>query len=133
VIIRFVAATMLAAEIVIHADLAPDHLREIPYIGAGFVIACVLLTLALIGVLADRKAGWLLGALVCVGMGALFVLSRTTGLPGFHEGWSSDGGLGLAALPPEAVFIACAIAVIRTRQAQATTPTRAPAMPGMRT
>lgn len=62
-IIRLVAATMLAAEIVIHADLAPDHLREIPYIGVGFVLACVLLTLAVLGVLADRAAGWLLGAI----------------------------------------------------------------------
>jgi hypothetical protein len=121
VIIRLVAATMLAAEIVIHADLAPDHLREIPYIGVGFVLACVLLMLAVVGVLADRAAGWLLGALVCAGMATLFVLSRTTGLPGFHEAWSSDGGLGLAALPLEAVFIACAITATHTRPTLATT------------
>jgi hypothetical protein len=120
VIIRFVAATMLAIEVAIHAALAPDHLREIPYIGAGFVLASVLLALALLGVLADRRVGWLLGAALCVGMATLFVLSRTTGLPGFQEHWSSDGGLGLASLPPESVFLACALSVSRVRPTPAT-------------
>jgi hypothetical protein len=124
---------MLAVEIAIHADLAPDHLREIPYIGVGFVLASLLLTLALLGVLADRRVGWLLGAALCAGMAALFVLSRTTGLPGFHEDWSSDGGLGLAALPPEVVFLACAITVTRARAtAPVDTPAAAPALPGAR-
>ena len=121
-IIRFVAATMLAAEIAIHVDLAPDHLHEIPYIGAGFILASVLLTLALLGVLADRRAGWLLGAATCVGMATLFMLSRTTGLPGFHEQWTSDGGLGLASLPPETLFLACAITVTRGHPTPATAP-----------
>jgi len=115
-IIRLVAASALAMEIAIHADLAPDHLREVPYVGVGFVLAAVLLSLALFGVLADRPRGWLLGVALCVGMGVLFVASRTIGLPGFREAWSSDGGLGLAALPAEAVFIGCAI--IASRQAQ---------------
>lgn len=104
---------MLAAEIAIHVKLAPDHLREIPYIGAGFVLASVLLAVAVVGVLLDRRAGWLLGSALCVGMALLFVASRTVGLPGFHEAWSSDGGLGLVALLPEAFFVGCAAIRIR--------------------
>jgi hypothetical protein len=41
-------------------------------------------------------------------MAIAFLASRTVGLPGFHEAWTSDGGLGLLALPPEAVFVAIA-------------------------
>jgi len=122
---------MLAGEIVIHAALAPDHLSEIPYIGAGFVLASVLLGLALLGVVAGRRAGWLLGAAVCVGTATLFVLSRTTGLPGFHEEWSSDGGLGVASLPLETVFLACAITVTRRQRAMVTTPAGALASAGV--
>jgi hypothetical protein len=108
VMIRFAAASALAVEIAIHVDLAPDHLHEIPYVGAGFVLASALLVLALVGVLRDARVGWLLGAGVCAGMAGLFVLSRTTGLPGLHEEWTSDHGLGLYALAGEAVFLLCA-------------------------
>ena len=104
--IRFVAATMLAIEIAIHVDLAPDHLHEIPYIGAGFVLSSVLLAIALVGVVMDAPAGWLLGGATCVGMAGLFILSRTTGLPGFHEAWTSDNNLGIYALAFEAGYLA---------------------------
>src|SRR5262249_39889738 len=56
-IIRLVAASALAMEIAIHADLAPDRLREVPYAGVGFVLAAVLLSLALVGVLGHRRRG----------------------------------------------------------------------------
>ena len=105
--IRYLAAAMLAIEIAIHLTLAPDHLREVPYIGVGFLLSSVLLAVALLGVLAERRAGWLLGAALCLGMAGLFALSRLTGLPGYHEAWTSDGGLGLYALAPEAVYLAC--------------------------
>jgi hypothetical protein len=42
-------------------------------------------------------------------MAVLFVISRTLGLPGYREAWTSDGGLGLVCLVPEALFVACAI------------------------
>ena len=41
---------------------------------------------------ADDVPSWILGALTMLGMGAGFVLSRTTGLPGFHESeWELSG------------------------------------------
>ena len=114
--IRSMAAVMLAVEIAVHAKLAPDHLREIPYIGAGFVIAAVLLTGVLVAIVVrpDQQLPWLIGALLCVGMAGLFVVSRVTGLPGFHESWTSDSGLGLVALPPELIFVLCAWAALAT-------------------
>lgn len=112
--IRSVAAVMVAVEIAVHAALAPDHLREIPYIGAGFVIAALLLTGVLAGIVAwpDHPLPWLIGALLCAGMAGLFLVSRVTGLPGYHEGWTSDAGLGLASLPPELIFAVCAWAAL---------------------
>jgi hypothetical protein len=108
---RHLAAAMLLAEIVIHVYLAPDHLHEVPYIGVSFVLASVLLTVALVAILVAprRPSGWLLGAALCVGMAGAFVISRVTGLPDYHEAWTSDHALGLISLPPEAVFVLCAL------------------------
>ena len=124
VIARYVAALTLAAEIAIHVLLAPDHLEEMPYIGVSFVIASVLCLAALIAVLAapTDARGWLFGAALCVGMGVVFVISRTWGLPGYHEEWTSDSSLGLWSLLPEATFVACAAVAHRGRPAR---PSRA--------
>jgi hypothetical protein len=108
--VRVTGAAMLDLEIAIHVALAPDHLHEIPYIGAGFVLASVLLTAALVAIVVapDRALGWQAGAALCIGMAVLFVASRTVGLPAYDEAWTSDAGLGLWALAPEAVFVWCA-------------------------
>src|SRR5213083_2258522 len=89
---RWAAITMAAVEIGIHAYLAPSHLEEKAYVGVLFVLADVLLAGVLVSLLTGlaRPVGWLLGAAVCAGMFVGFVLSRTTGLPGYHETWSSD-------------------------------------------
>jgi hypothetical protein len=112
--LRIVAVAALVAEIVIHAYLAPDHLAEMPYIGVSFVGASVALTGVLVWMLArplDPRP-WLAGALLCVGMAALFVVSRTVGLPNYHEAWTSDSALGLWCLPPEVAFVACALRAV---------------------
>lgn len=112
--VRLLAAAALVAEIVIHAYLAPAHLAEIPYIGASFVLAAVAST-GVLGWLLVRPRDprpWLAGALLCVGMGVLFVVSRTVGLPDYHEAWTSDSALGLWCLPPELLFVACALRAV---------------------
>lgn len=108
--VRGVAATILIVEITIHLYLAPGHLHDVPYIGVLFVGGAVLLALSLPGVLlgAGRNAAWLLGAAVCAGMAVAFVVSRLWGLPGYHEAWLSDDGLGVLSLPPEFGFLLCA-------------------------
>jgi hypothetical protein len=130
-IISVIAIAMLAAEIVIHAVLAPDHLEEVPYIGVGFVVSSVLLTgVALVLVVsAGNRWAWLAGAALCGGMGVLFAISRLVGLPEYHEGWSSDAGLGLWSLPPELIFLVCAAAARTSvgRHASSRGPMGAPA------
>jgi hypothetical protein len=109
--VRALAAAALVVEIVIHVKLAPEHLDEIRYIGVSFVVASIAMTVALAGLAVRPREplSWLAGVLLCVGMCGLFVISRTVGLPDYHEGWTSDGGVGLACLPPEVVFVACAV------------------------
>jgi hypothetical protein len=120
------AVFMAALELYIHTVLAPSHLAEQLYIGIGFVIADVLLAMVIIGLLLRRVRllAWRLGAAVCAGLFAAFLLSRTTGLPGYHEAWTSNGGLGLISLAVEFVFIGCAIASVRLRRTRAGIPRR---------
>ncbi len=110
---------MIGIELVIHVALAPAHLEEIPYIGALFLLASLLLAAVLAMLLLPHsRAPWLLGAAICAGMLIAFLISRTLGLPGYHEAWFSDDALGLASIPPEVVFIACAWRVLRDQLAQ---------------
>ncbi len=58
------------------------------------------------------------GSAVCAVEFILFVLSRTSGLPGNdHETWaaSTEDLLGLASLLVEIVFLGCALASLRAR------------------
>ena len=112
--VRVLAAAALAANIAIHVYLAPDHLKEMPYIGVSFVIAAILLTGVLIGLVFQPRESWpwLTGAALSLGMAVLFVVSRTFGLPDYHEAWTSDSALGLWCLVPEAIFLACAATVL---------------------
>jgi Na+/proline symporter len=80
-------AALAAAVALIHVVEAPEYLEEKAYIGVGFVVGA--LALAAAAVLLWRRhrsgTGWLLAVLVSAGMFVGGVLSRTTGLPGFHE------------------------------------------------
>lgn len=97
-------AAALAVVGVIHLVLAPEYLSEQPYLGVLFVaggIACAIFAAGLWR--GGDAASWTLGALTMAGMGIGFVLSRTTGLPGFHETeWEPSG---LVCLVLEAGFL----------------------------
>jgi hypothetical protein len=121
VAVRVLAGLALIANIAIHLYLAPDHIEEIPYIGAAFVASAMLLTGVLVGLIvwpADRSL-WLAGSVLSVGMAALFVISRTLGLPDYHEAWTSDDALGLWCLLPEALFVACAASALPAARGRA--------------
>lgn len=105
--VRQTAAVALAAIGGIHLLLAPEYLGEQAYIGALFAAGGLA---AVIGAIAlwrsDHAASWGIGALIAAGMGVGFVLSRTVGLPGFHESeWELSG---LISLVLEAGFLAAA-------------------------
>ena len=122
--VRGVAIAMIVVEVVIHADLTPIALRAVPYVGVLFIVAIVLLSGAAVSLLwrRSRVIGWSLGAAVCAGMLLAFILSRTVGLPGYHETWTSDSGLGIVSLPPELIVIAAAMTAVRLRRGVAASP-----------
>lgn len=95
--LRRLAAALLAATGALHLALAPEYWGEQHYVGALFV-AGGLVSAAIAARLwraADPRA-WALGALTAAGMAVGFVLSRTVGLPGFHEAdWEASGLLSL--------------------------------------
>ena len=102
--IRRLAAALLAATGALHLILAPEYLQEKTYIGALFILGG-LASLAVAARLWTRndRFAWALGALTAAGMAAGFILSRSIGLPGFHE---SDWELsGLFSVLLEAGFI----------------------------
>ncbi len=92
-----IVASALAATGILHLILAPEYLEEQTYIGVLFIVGG--LTAIVLAYLAWTRADTsavALGAAIALGMGVGFVLSRTTGLPGFHEGeWEFSGVLSL--------------------------------------
>ena len=95
--LRRAVAGALGATGALHLALAPEYLSEQAYIGVLF-IAGGLTAIGLAVVLWTRSdaRALALGAAIAVGMAAGFVLSRTTGLPGFHEAeWEASGLLSL--------------------------------------
>lgn len=102
-----IAAALVSAAV--HAQLVPEHLEEMPYIGVLFLIGTALLVLAVVALLLPRwrRAGWWLGSIVCAGMIVAYVLSRTVGLPdGYAEEWGDAAGT--VSLLVQAVFLAAA-------------------------
>jgi hypothetical protein len=120
-ITRKLAAAALAVVGIIHLVLSPEYLSEQTYIGVLFIAGGLFLcALAIALWRADNVPSWLLGALTMAGMGIAFVLSRTTGLPGFKESeWELSG---IVALVLEAAFVAVAIPALAPRRATAVTP-----------
>ncbi|UUY05764.1 hypothetical protein LRS13_09660 [Svornostia abyssi] len=109
---RRTAAAMAALTGLIHLILVPEYLEEKTYIGLLFLGAAVVC-----GAVAatlwrrDEPLAWGVGALTCAGMFVGFVLSRTVGLPGFHEAeWELSGVITLVA---DAAFIGLAATGLR--------------------
>jgi hypothetical protein len=91
------AAGLLAATGALHLALAPEYLEEKTYVGALFIVGGLVAIATAIRLWAKGdRLSWALGALTAAGMAAGFVLSRTIGLPGFHESeWELSGLLSL--------------------------------------
>jgi hypothetical protein len=118
---RKISAVALAAVGVLHLLLSPEYLSAETYVGVLFIAGgAVLCALAVALWRTDNVPSWLLGALTMAGMGIGFVLSRTTGLPGFHESeWELSG---IVALLLEAGFCLAAVAALRPGRPAAAAP-----------
>jgi hypothetical protein len=105
---RRAAAALIAVVGLIHLYLAPEYLSEHLYIGCLFVatgVACAFVAPRLW--FRGGQAAWLLGAAVAASTLAGFLLSRTVGLPGFHEAeWEL---LGIVSIVVEALFLVLAV------------------------
>jgi len=104
---RRTAAALLGGTGLLHLALAPEYLGEQAYVGVLFILGGLTAgALALRLWAREDVRAWTLGALIAAGMAVGFVLSRTVGLPGFHEAeWE---GSGLLSLLLEAGFVALA-------------------------
>jgi hypothetical protein len=94
---RHAVAAALAATGALHLILAPEYLSEQAYIGVLFVLGGITsIGLATAVWLREDARAIAAGAAVAAGMAVSFVLSRTTGLPGFHESeWEASGLLSV--------------------------------------
>jgi hypothetical protein len=108
------AAAAIGATGLIHLVLAPEYFGEQAYIGVLFLGGAAVCGYVAAKVWTGRAIAldWTLGALTAAGMFAGFILSRTVGLPGFHESeWELSGVISLLL---EAGFIGAAVAVLRS-------------------
>jgi hypothetical protein len=130
--LRRVAAAAIAVVGVIHLVLAHEYLQEQAYIGVLFIAGGVgALLVALRLVFAPDRLAWSLGVVIAAGMFAGFVLSRTTGLPGFKEpDWELSGIISLIL---EAAFIAAFAATRRATGAGVPARRSSPARASIRT
>jgi hypothetical protein len=118
VVARVVAIAGLGGVALVHVLLLPDAFRAVDYLGLLFIVAIVL-ALCLIAALtrmSDERvwaATGALPALVLIG----FVLSRTSGLPGFTEeigNWSEP--LGLLSLVFEGLLVCLSAMILSTHE-----------------
>ncbi|MGW1025916.1 hypothetical protein ACWD4J_19880 [Streptomyces sp. NPDC002577] len=108
-----------------HLLIAPEHLEEMPYIGILFVVGSVALLAVAAGLgLRNPLPAWLVGAAVSGGMILGFTLSRTVGLPDYHEeDW--DTPYGQLSMIAEVLFLAAFAAWYGTQRARGpVTPAR---------
>ncbi len=113
---RRLAAGAIGLTGILHLILAPEYLNEQAYVGALFILGGVAAIAVAIRLWSREDAGALaLGSLIAAGMAVGFVLSRTVGLPGYHEAeWELSG---LVSLVLEVGFLTFAATALRRPQA----------------
>jgi hypothetical protein len=118
--LRRTAAVFVAGVGALHLVLAPEYMGEQLYVGVLFLLGAAASALVAVRLWKrDDARAWLLGALVSAGMLGGFVLSRTTGLPGFHESeWELSG---IVSMLLEAAYLGVFLRALRPiRRALAT-------------
>lgn len=95
----------------IHVALAPEHLREEPAAGVGFVVSTVVLAVLCV-VLTHRPGSRLAVGVAGAALAALVVayaLAITVGVPVLHPDAEPADGLGLVTKAVELVGLAAAL------------------------
>jgi hypothetical protein len=108
------AAAAIGGVGLIHLVLAPEYFGEQAYVGVLFLAGAAVCGYVAAKLWTGREIAldWTIGALTAAGMFAGFVLSRTVGLPGFHESeWELSGVVSMLL---EAGFVGVAVAALRS-------------------
>lgn len=118
---RFLAGAAITLNVGLHLWLTPMHLQEMFYVGVLFCIGNAALIVAAVLLLVPRGAplGWTLLAATAVVELALYLASRTVGLPaGYLESWTGEPEdvLGLVSLVSDVALIASAALALRARR-----------------
>jgi hypothetical protein len=113
---------LIAITGLIHAVEAPDQFEEKTYVGVLFVLNVAGAVVVATGIWRGARGAWWLGVVVAGGAFVAFILSRTTGLPGFKDDeWE---GLGVVALIVEACFCLVASRVLANAPTARAQPSR---------
>jgi hypothetical protein len=113
--VRFVGIVAALTAAIAHIPPAPNHLREVPYIGVGFVLltACCLSAAFILAVPVLHPAwrpAWIASAVSCGAAIAALLLNRTIGLPGMTDDigrWTEP--LALVSICNEAMVVVAAL------------------------
>lgn len=130
-VLRGIAAVLLAAQGVVHLWLWLDGFAGIPVIGPMFLAGAVAALVLAVTVLFTDHA-LVLGAAVLLSLGqvAAFAASSTVGLFGFETQWVWTGPEG-AALLSELLAAIALIALARWRYRPEHQPRQQPVLPGV--
>ena len=102
----------------IHAALTPQHLREEPAAGIGFLVSTAFLAALAVALIlrpASRTAA-AAAAAVLVGLLVAYAFAVTTGVPVLHPDVEPADGLGLATKAVELVGVAAALLLVSPRR-----------------
>jgi uncharacterized membrane protein YfcA len=104
---RRVAAGLIGVTGLLHIFLTPEYLSKTAYIGLLFLAGGIVATACAARLWSrDDRLAWRGGMVTALGMAVGLILSRTTGLPAFHEAdWEPSA---LLSLLTEAGFLAIA-------------------------
>jgi hypothetical protein len=103
--LRWPAAAAALVAAAAHVPVIPEHLREVPYVGAlfvGLVVVCVVGAGAL--ALRDTPIVWGVLSAVCLSAVTAYAVSRGVGLPGMPDDigdWNNP--LGVISVTSEAL------------------------------
>jgi hypothetical protein len=116
-ILKVAGILLIVAVGLVHLRGAPPHYRFAPYLGVSFVANFIGALVAAVGLYRDALWGWLLGALVSGGALVMYVVSRSSGLPGYeHAVGRWFGPLGVISVVVEVLFIAVFLLWLRARR-----------------
>ena len=106
-LLRLLAAAAALSVASVHVAILNQHLEEKTYVGTLFLAAILALQLVALELAQSRRdplldaAAWTGGSAPVGWMFVLFVVSRTAGLPGYHEKWDK---IGIASLVLEGLL-----------------------------